>query len=249
MFSLKKQLTLVFSRWYRATKRKIASKQVITVQNSFNVPIIINNFNRYTYLLQLITWLENNGYTNIVILDNNSTYPPLLNYYAITKHNVVYLKKNSGYKALWETEIFKNYKRGYYVYSDPDLVPDENCPADIVFKLYEVLKKYSAIEKCGPALRTDNLPDYYNNKLQVQSWEAKHWLDQVEKDLYNAPVDTTFALYKPFAKGEAEKCKAFRLAGKYSFLHLPWYVNSLNLSEEELYYKNTIAKEQSHWVN
>ena len=45
------------------------------------IPIIINNFNRLTYLKDLIFFLEKNGYVNIVVIDNASTYPPLLEYY------------------------------------------------------------------------------------------------------------------------------------------------------------------------
>ncbi|MBA2611417.1 MAG: glycosyltransferase family 2 protein [Bacteroidetes bacterium] len=198
--------------------------------------------------MQLITWLEKNNYTNIVILDNNSTYPKLLDYYRTTKHKVIFLKKNVGYKALWKTDVFEQFKRGFYVYTDPDLVPNENCPPDLVFKLFKLLEKYGSIEKCGPALAIDNLPNNYNNKNDVIKWEKKHWENKVEKDLYDAPIDTTFALYRPFAMGEAEICKGYRLAGEYTFLHLPWYLNSNSLPEEEVYYKNNINKDQSHWV-
>ena len=58
------------------------------------IPIIINNRNRYTFLLQLIEALELRGYTNIHILDNDSDYPPLLEYYARTKHSVHFLNAN-----------------------------------------------------------------------------------------------------------------------------------------------------------
>ena len=34
-----------------------------------NIPIIINNRNRLTYMLQLIDWLKKNGYSNIYIID------------------------------------------------------------------------------------------------------------------------------------------------------------------------------------
>jgi hypothetical protein len=248
LFRFKKQGILTMAKWMRYSKRRLVSKQPITLQNSFNVPIIINNFNRYTYLLKLISWLESKGYTNIVILDNNSTYSPLLNYYSITKHKVVLLKKNVGYKALWETDVFKVFEKGYYVYTDPDVLPDVDCPGDIVFKLYQVLNSYTSIEKCGPALRIDNLPDSYSKKQEVQKWESEHWLKQVETGVFDAPLDTTFALYKPFAKGEAEICKAYRLAGKYCFLHLPWYEDSSKVSEEDVYYTNNMDKKQSHWV-
>ena len=47
-----------------------------------NIPIIINNRNRLTYMKMLISSLEKRGYNNIYIIDNDSTYPPLLDYYS-----------------------------------------------------------------------------------------------------------------------------------------------------------------------
>ena len=240
-----------FKVFLNLQKRKMARasvKNTLTLEESFAVPIIINNYNRYTFLLQLITWLEKNKYSNIIILDNNSTYPKLLEYYKNTKHKVIFLKKNVGYKALWQSEVFEQFQKGHYVYTDPDVVPNENCPGDVVFKLFNVLEKYNAIEKCGPALNMDDLPDLYDKKKDVINWENKHWLNKVDTDVYDAPIDTTFALYRPFAMGEAEVCKAYRLAGNYTFLHLPWYLNTSNLPEEEIYYRNSINKDQSHWV-
>lgn len=247
LFQLNKKFKLFLSL-QKIKKARSTVKNTLSLEESFKVPIIINNYNRYTFLLQLISWLEKNNYTNIVILDNDSTYPKLLEYYKSTKHKVIFLKKNVGYKALWQTPVFDEFKNSFYVYTDPDVAPNENCPADVVFKLYLVLEKYNSIEKCGPALDIDNIPDVYDNKKQVIDWEKKHWEEKVEADVYNAPIDTTFALYRPFAMGEAEICKAYRLGGKYTFLHLPWYLNTDNLPEEEMFYKNSINKNQSHWI-
>lgn len=247
LFQINKKLSAFFDLKRRKMSRMTA-KNTMSIDESYRIPIIINNYNRYTYMLQLITWLENNGYTNIVILDNDSTYPPLLDYYKTTKHKIIYLKKNVGYKALWQTNVFDQFKREYYVYTDPDVAPNEDCPGDVIFQLYSVLKKHNTIEKCGPALSISDLPDHYDDKTPVIKWEHKHWQNKIENDVFDAPIDTTFALYRPFARGEAELCKAYRLGGKYTFRHLPWYVNSKNLPAEELFYKNSINKTQSHWM-
>ena len=45
------------------------------------IPIFINSRDRLICLQRLIDWLQNAGYRNIYILDNDSTYPKLLNYY------------------------------------------------------------------------------------------------------------------------------------------------------------------------
>jgi hypothetical protein len=247
LFQLKKKgLALAALRLRNIARRFL--KNTLSREESFLVPIVINNRNRYTYLKNLVDWLSEAGYKNIYILDNDSTYPPLLEYYRITKARVVFLKKNAGYKALWGTQLFNGLKKGYYVYSDPDLLPGPDCPADVVYQLHLVLQKYPEFEKAGVALKLDDLPEHYSKKNDVIGWEKKHWSHSLEKDVYDAPVDTTFALYRPLAYGNAEECRACRLGGVYSFLHLPWYENDLNPGEEDKYYKDHIQKDASFWI-
>ena len=46
-----------------------------------HTPIFIQNFNQVSYLRRLIGWLDARGYQNICVIDNNSSYPPLLRFY------------------------------------------------------------------------------------------------------------------------------------------------------------------------
>ena len=57
----------------------------------------------------------------------------------------------------------------------------------------------------------------------------------MEKNIYKASIDTTFALYKPNAKG-GWQLPALRIGGKYIARHLPWYSDTNNFSEEENFY-------------
>ena len=66
------------------------------ITNAKQIPIIINNRNRYEYLIQLIASLEKRGYTNIYIIDNDSSYPPLLDYYNNCKYEIFRLGENVG---------------------------------------------------------------------------------------------------------------------------------------------------------
>jgi len=69
-----------------------------------NIPIFINSRDRLNCLKLLIEWLLKAGYKNLIILDNDSSYPPLLDYYrgleADSRIRVVRLGKNLGHKAL-----------------------------------------------------------------------------------------------------------------------------------------------------
>lgn len=248
LYYIVKELRLGFRIFVFRLKRLFV-KTELKDKDFFNIPIIINNRNRYTFLKQLIDWLVANGYKNIHVLDNESTYGPLLDYYKTFGHNVIFLKRNVGFMALWRTEVFDQFKKSYYVYSDPDVLPLKDCPANLIEELYKVLQKYSNIEKAGVALKIDDIPDNYANKAEVLRIENEFWKKKIEENVYDAPVDSTFALYRPYAMGAAEECKAYRLAGKYTFRHQPWYENSSSPSEEELFYKNSVTKDSSYWLN
>ena len=71
---------------------------------------------------------------------------------------------------------------------------------------------------------------------------------EIEKELYLAPVDTTFALYRPNASSKANwHIRNFRTGGIYVAHHIPWYNDSENLSEKELFYiKN--CRTATHWT-
>lgn len=205
------------------------------IKDAKKIPILINNFNRLDYFKTLIEWLEAAGYTNIYIIDNQSTYEPLLAYYKTLPYTIFKLDRNKGHFSLWETIIFTRFANEYYVYTDPDVVPMEECPGDILYRFKELLDKYPGYKKVGFGLKIDDLPDHYNLKEQVIKWESEFWKKPLENDVYDALIDTTFALYRPGAKGGADG-PAIRTAGKYTARHLPWYENSNNLSEETQYY-------------
>ena len=70
----------------------------------------------------------------------------------------------------------------------------------------------------------------------------------MEKGVYKAEIDTTFALYKPFCGGKADLYhQTFRTGFPYVIKHLPWYEDSGNLSEEEIYYINSVTQ-STHWA-
>lgn len=218
------------------------------VNNFKNIPIIINNFNQLTYLKKLVSFLEEKGYNNIYIIDNASTYPQLLEYYSTSKHEVIYLKENIGYKALWETSLFKKFRNSYYVYTDPDVLPIEDCPDNFLEYFYNLLQKYKRAQKVGFSLKIDDLPSCFKNKGQVIKWEKNFWNKELDTNIYSAPIDTTFALYRPFAHGEANFVELnIRTGYPYQARHLPWYNNSEKLTDEQLYYISQCNK-ITHWT-
>lgn len=218
------------------------------IKDPKKIPIIINNRNRITYLLKLIQSLEKRGYLNIHIIDNNSDYPPLLDYYKICPYPVYRLDSNVGYMALWKTDIYKKFIKDYYVYTDSDVVPVDECPDNFMEFFLDTIKKYINAEKVGFSLKIDDLPDSFLNKEKVIEWEKHFYEKRKDELLYLAPIDTTFALYRPFIKKDIIHTHVtFRTAFPYTMRHLPWYVDDQNLSKEDDYYiKNSTT--QTHWT-
>ncbi len=213
------------------------------------IPIIINNYNRLDCLQKLIKALEDRGYTNIHILDNLSDYPPLLTWYETCPYDVIRLDRNIGYLAIWESGVYDRFKRSFYVYTDSDVVPDDNCPEDFLKRFLKVLRKYPRCLKVGFGLRIDDLPDCFDHKEAVLRNEGRFWKVPLGDGLYKAQIDTTFALYRPFCYGPANDHHLMIRTGEpYVARHLPWYVDSSNPSDEDLYYIRT-SRQSTHWTS
>lgn len=236
-----RQFRNLFARLFRF----LCSKKPTDLKD---IPIFINNYNRITTTTNLINALTKRGYTNIHIMDNQSTYPPLLEYYKTCPHKVHYLKKNYGSRAFWKSGLWLRFMRSNFVVTDSDVVPIDECPDDFIENFYNLLKKYPKVHKIGFSLKIDDLPDWYKYKDKVIEWESKYFENEKEKNVFIAPIDTTFALYRPFSKrgkrdGETE---ILRVGAPYQARHLPWYINSNDLDQEEAYYVNSLQT-SSHW--
>jgi SAM-dependent methyltransferase len=212
-----------------------------------DIPVFIVNRNRLEPMRQLIAWLRSSGTRNIVILDNQSTYPPLLEYYAslTAEVHVIRSAENHGPHALWQRGAHKDLSTPYIV-TDSDLVPADFCPRDLVSALLDGLQRFPDAGKVGPGLRIDNLPESYREVDTVRKWEAQYWAQPVGDGFFAAAIDTTFALYPKgaeFSLGD----RNIRLGFPYLMEHIPWYVDDAHLSAEDAYYRAHTSLQFSNW--
>jgi hypothetical protein len=215
-------------------------------------PVFINCRDRLTPLSRLVAWLEQAGCDEIYLLDNASTFEPLLEYYDHSPHTVLRLGQNYGKHALWEAPgVFDLTGHRRFVYTDPDVIPIEDCPLDAIDHFGSLLDRWS-FNKVGFGLRYDDIPDHYRYKPEVLAIERGNWEWPVERGAYLAPIDTTFALYRPDAP--ARPHEAIRTGFPHLARHDSWYLDLDNLSEEELHYQQHAASdtgwsaETSHWA-
>ena len=157
------------------------------------------------------------------------------------------LAENAGHLAIWRHNLLDRLGiHTEYVYTDPDVVPIEACPRDLVGMLQSILDDNPTIATAGVCLRLDDLPDTYRYKAQAIAWEQQFWLNPAAPGLFHAPIDTTLALYRPQA-GHSHGLPTIRTGWPYLAAHEGWYLNHLRPSEEDLFYQSAVAAGTSHW--
>lgn len=203
-----------------------------------DVPIFINARDRLGVMKRLIDWLLDAGCRNLIVLDNASTYPPLLEYYGSLERDwrvkIIRLGKNFGYKALWLSNVLERLKIATpYVYTDPDVLPIESCPKDFVKQLIELLDDNRELRKVGLGLVREDITFFDRDAAQrteAEFYNATH----VGENLYFTQVDTTFALYSNVRRYSLRF--SLRTTGDLRAYHLPWYFDYDNLPADEKYY-------------
>jgi hypothetical protein len=211
------------------------------------IPVFINARDRVSPLAEQLAWLERAGVQRIIVVDNASTYEPLLDFLNSTPHEVVRLSENIGHLAPWQAGVIRDRVRPEerYVETDPDVVPDEHCPLDALDYFGELLDRFPEVNKVGFGLRIDDLPRRYRHAEAVRRWESRFWTDEIVPGVFRAPIDTTFALYRAGAPVTMEP--SLRTGAPYLARHLPWYYDSLRPTAEQQYYLDHAASGVNSW--
>jgi hypothetical protein len=208
------------------------------------VPVFINCRDRLAPLTELVGWLERAGQDEIYLLDNESAFEPLLEWYEQTPHTVIRLGENYGKWSLWQAPgVYELTRQRQFVYTDPDVVPAPECPLDVFERFADLLARYRLPNKVGFGLRIDDIPDHYRHKQAVLAAEAAAWDWPLERGAYYFPIDTTFALYRPGATWARE---AIRTGPPHVARHDSWYLDLDRPTEEEAFYQARAASETAH---
>jgi hypothetical protein len=216
-------------------------------KNSKDIPIFIICRDRVDSLRVLVSWLEHRGLKNILFIDNDSIYPPLIEYFRDTPYQVFPTKLNIGHKSPWISGFVKTLvPDGFYVVTDPDVIPIEDCPDDILDRFMELHEEFFDYQKIGFGLKIDDLPKEYSLRNSVVEWESQFWKYELKPDVYEAPLDTTFALYKPY-NYQYFLTPSIRTGGKMMARHMPWYSDTSKPTNEDIFYKKRVDGEITSW--
>jgi hypothetical protein len=208
--------------------------------DKINKTVIIIGFNQLTYIKKMVEQLEKYT-TDIVILDNASTFKPLLDYYDNGyKYTLLKQKSNFGHKV-YEKQFIIDVIGNTYFLTDPDLEFNKELPATFMDELIEISNYYLA-EKVGMAL------EYKSKNIRsnvtafgksIVEWEQQYWRLKFyykNYEIYDGALDTTFCLVNKNNKGSH-----YRIAGNFLCKHKPWYNGyEKEISKDEFeFYKNT----------
>lgn len=219
------------------------------------IPVYINNWNILGWVQDMARFLEDVPDVEIIIIDNASTYEPLLDWYRTCNYEVIRLPKNIGthngyfhvlkgdaHKRLWGSD--------YFVYTDADL-DISGCPKDLIEILKYGLQKYPQFTKAGLSIECEDIPEDSITPNGPRA-ESGYWQKPLDDLFFDAFVDTTFALYRKDAVGF--KFDAMRSNRPYTAKHIPWYITrSLKELGPEQYYmfsqKPEVDQTSGQWTN
>ena len=195
--------------------------------------VFIINRNRLTTTRLLVEYMSTLPNAEPTIIDNDSTWEPLIDWYETECSVRVIRGEDFGPRALWSGHGNLITDSETYAVTDSDLDLSE-CPVDLLEFLSSALDKYPNVMKVGVSLRLDDIPDEYPLKKFTMGRESGYWEDERDEYFYNADVATTMAVYRPGSP--AQYGPALRSKPPYQARHVPWYITSDTISAEEQYY-------------
>lgn len=198
------------------------------------IKAIVVNRNLLTTLKNTVDFLAREPRVETIIFDQDSTYPPLLEYYKTCNVKVVFAGANGGPHSSWGPLIRPETKDNYFIIADPDC-EYTGVPDDWLDRMLDVLNN-TPVFKVGFSLEIDDLPDHALS-ADVRNTETRYW---TEKNEYGwvADIDTTFALYRP---NSPFSYKALRLDKPYCIRHIPWYITEDTINDEWRYYLDSVS--------
>lgn len=218
------------------------------------IPIVILNRDRLIPLQQQVDALKSKGYHNITIIDNQSTYPPLLQWYKESKLDVFYnnITENSCH-AFRDLVNMKHPKfieiiSNWYVFNDSDIIPLDTVPDNFINDLVVYAKRHNKT-KVGMSIKIDDIDLNYPLNEWVHSYESAYWTNGIidgDIELYPHPIDTTFAVHAPHTIPTWSN-DTLRVGVPYIVKHAPFYYDPNNLPADEKYYLEHMNKQSSNW--
>jgi hypothetical protein len=209
------------------------------------IPVFVVARDRPTYLRRTLAAMTHLLDAQVFIVDHGTTDPAGIQWLRDDCPFTVMWRGDKYVHDLWSSENFRAIAGNQpFAVTDPD-VDLSDCPDDLIQTCLLALEAFPHVVKAGPALRLDDLPDTVLAS-RVTEWESQFWDRRLADDVYEAPIDTTFAVYRPLTKvPEFQLGPSARLGGKYTARHMPWY--ETEITDELRHYREHMLTGASHW--
>jgi hypothetical protein len=216
-----------------------------------SVPLYIPTFNNPTYTFNFINQVAGLNFSKIIIMDNNSTYPPMIKLLneLESKYEVIRLDENLGpHLILRNPEYYKSLP-DIFALSDPDVEFPKVLPSDFQDLLIKIGIKHR-VGKVGFAIEVPSENEFLelivnlDGKLRnMHEWEQQFWENEIDRTssgdpIYLTTLDTQFAIYNKDYFNPEERYKALRIGGNYTSKHLGFYKKSIVPKEESDFYRS-----------
>ncbi len=219
------------------------------------IPIFIITRDRVSCLKQCIEGYKKLGKIEIVIHDNGSTYPPMIEYLSDLEQQGIKVYRNvdsNDFKAISNNvsstiqDWYTTKSSKYYIVTDPDIELESPSP-DLLQYYQDALERHPQATCASPMLRIDDIPDHFAFKEtmikshMIQFWDKSHltWLFK-EVKIQFAAVDTTFAMYRKSFRFKRLN-RGVRIHEPYMAKHLDWYIDTENITDEQKYYSDNAS--------
>ena len=203
------------------------------------IPIIINNRNLLTWTRKMVGKIKTyDNVGDIIIVDNKSTYEPLLEWYNTKPCDIIFTD-NLGHTCPWLSGVVNSLNSEYYIVSDSDMGLDDT-PLDTITYLFDKMQELK-LNKIGLGLNRDLVLEKHPYYGHINSYETGRYENSrlVSGVYLDVEIDTTFALYNI----SQHFCGGASTWNPYVAKHYPWYYSREDVKNDEefLFYLNNAS--------
>jgi hypothetical protein len=225
------------------------------------IDCFVIHFNRPSFLERLLHVLSSNPRLKIYLIDNRSIIENRKKSEAISKKfraKFISMDRNYGHQVVWSQGLSRSISgKAPYIVTDCDVIPPRHT--DYLEILERGLNKYPHVTKAGLDLDVSRIPLNYPKRSEVIQHERGYIYRKIlDADFQEAPVDTTFALYRGgyhaysvwgTSSNEWEgRCLALRTAKpELEADHLGWHVTPPYDAETRQYFDIIRSLPTGHW--
>jgi len=225
------------------------------------VDCFIIHFNRPSLLDKQLKILSLNSRLRLYVVDNASVLENRSKVKSICSQfgaELIQLERNLGHQVVWLDDISRAIaKNSPYIVTDCDVLPPEGV--DYLSVLEQGLDQYPRVTKVGLELNVSRIPLDYPRRDEVIHHEREFiYRKSLDGNFQEAPVDTTFALYRggyhsysvwgTKSNDWGGKCLSLRTVNSaLEADHLGWYMVPPYDEETKKYFEIIRGSATGHW--